>query len=190
MMTSSRPPVYPGYSAKRMSASEFFEIYEPAMATWDLGAASALRDALANPDPASRVAIASRLLDDGADATYSGEGGVNLVHILFHHRAHDIMAEAPLLQRLLDGGADINQYGRKFGPPLMVLISNTGLREAALDPFYDVLFSRGDLDFEVRADAAKPPRSMRQRIEMAEQRRPGLLHRMRRYDVEGPAPRP
>ncbi|WP_219814649.1 hypothetical protein, partial [Rathayibacter rathayi] len=57
------------------------------------------------------MAIANRLLDDGADPSLVSTDGdrVNVLHVLWGRaRDRDPEAEAALIARLLDGGADIN----------------------------------------------------------------------------------
>lgn len=172
-----------------MAAAEFFAVYQPYWAIQsNPGHSSTLWGAIANDDPSARVAISNRLLDDGADPAFADGEGVNLIHILLNKHEHDFVAEAPLLRRLLDGGADINQYGRKLGPPLMVLTTSPYMRDDELDPFYDVIYSRPDIDFTVRADAATPPRSLRSRVERAHRLHPEMVRRMHDYEKNGPTP--
>ena len=108
----------------------------------------------AQPAPESRVRIATELLDDGADASYESgpgsdarEGAVNALHLLFDAPTHDFELEAELLERLLDGGADINLRDHQLGTPLRRLLENAALDDGA-GPFDDVLLARQDLDFE------------------------------------------
>lgn len=65
----------------------------------DSGGATAVT---AVSDTSQRVALATRLLDDGADVR---DG--HPLHVLLGRNQHDFAAEAPLLERLLDAGADV-----------------------------------------------------------------------------------
>jgi hypothetical protein len=105
-----------------------------------------LLGSLGNNDPAARIAIATRLLDDGADPAAEYSGGVTTLHVLLGRGVHDFESEVPLLDRLLDGGADVNKVIRKFGTPLETLAAQFKFSDETLAPLYDVLFARDDLD--------------------------------------------
>ncbi|MBT2486172.1 MULTISPECIES: hypothetical protein [unclassified Microbacterium] len=140
---------YPSvYFSATNSEAEFLAAYEPSLATWaGEDGTTLLMRALRNDDPASRVAIATRLLDDGADAGAATESGANALHVLLSATAHDFTAETPLLARLLDEGADINaDSGSRWGTPLQTLSRTFKFSDEKLAPFYDVLFARPDLD--------------------------------------------
>jgi len=94
-----------------------------------------------NGDPASRVAIVNRLLDDGADVTIGRP-----LHNLVGANKHDFAVEASLLQRMLDLGADVNEVSAKFGTPLETAAAKFKFSDDDLAPFYDVLLARPDLD--------------------------------------------
>lgn len=130
------------------SAEEFFSAYDPSQASWVSPSTgqSLLSFAVANGDVAARVAISTRLLDDGADPAWEGRGGVNLLHTLLGARDHDFVAEAPLLERLIAGGADINRVVPRFGTPLETATVDSAFTEAELAPVYDVFFAQPDLD--------------------------------------------
>ncbi|SIL90423.1 Uncharacterised protein [Mycobacteroides abscessus subsp. abscessus] len=72
--------------------------------------------------------------------------GINVLHVLFGTRRHETALEAPMLRRLIDAGADINQVSKRSGPPLAVLIEHGPSPEAERVPFYDVLFDQPNLD--------------------------------------------
>lgn len=109
---------------------------------------------LANKDIEARVSITTRLLDDGADPSVVSDG-INVLDILFGRPGHDAELEAPMLYRLIEGGADINVVSNRFGPPLVGLIENGPMPETARVPFYDVFFQRPDLDLAAPAMRAK-----------------------------------
>lgn len=168
---------YPrAYFSAIKSEAEFLEDYEPALATWaDEDGSTLLMRALRNADPASRVAIATRLLDDGAEAGAATDGHVNALHVLLSATAHDFLAEAPLLGRLLDEGADINaDTGDRWGRPLQTLSRTMKFSDESLAPFYDVLFARPDLDVTTPNSLG---RSVTESAQAAIRRRADLLAR-------------
>lgn len=144
------PKVY--FSATKGEA-QFLADYEPTQATWaDKDGMTLLMRALRNGDPASRLAISTRLLDDGADAGAVTAGNVSGLHILLSAMQHDFEAEVPLLERLLDGGADINaDSGSRWGTPMQTLSRTFKFSDDQLAPFYDVLFARPELDVTTRS---------------------------------------
>ncbi|ART70531.1 hypothetical protein BTO20_20090 [Mycobacterium dioxanotrophicus] len=138
------------YAAQRATYDEFLEEYSPddAKRLWS-GGRPLLFKSVANRDVEARVAITMRLLDDGADPSVASEG-INVLHVLFDQRTHDTSFEAPMLRRLIDGGADINLFSKRFGPPLAVLIQHGPSPETACVPFYDVIFDQPNLDLSSR----------------------------------------
>lgn len=169
----AHPRVY--FSALK-SEAEFLADYDPSLATWaDQDGSTLLMRALRNGDPASRVAIVTRLLDDGADASAATASHVNALHVLLSATAHDFSAEAPLLARLLDEGADINaDSGSRWGTPLQTLSRTLKFSDEALAPFYDVLFARPDLDVTTPSSVG---RSVTESAQAAIRRRADLLAR-------------
>lgn len=139
-------------AALRGTYDEFVAVYQAKDAGLSFGdSGSLLSMALGNPDPAARVAIATRLLDDGADVT---DGDV--LHVLLSQREHDFTTEPALLQRLLDAGADVNRSVPKFGVPIETLAEVFKFSDAQLAPFYDVLLARDDLDLRKDGAFRKP----------------------------------
>lgn len=137
------------YVAEKGTYEDFLKEYVPEDATRrSAGDRTLLFKSLANKDIKARVAITTRLLDDGADPSVES-GGINALHVMFARPPHDAKLEAPMLGRLLDGGADVNLVSKRFGPPLMCLITNDTAPEVDIVPFYDVFFSRPDLDLSV-----------------------------------------
>jgi hypothetical protein len=140
---------YPrAYFSATKNEADFLADYEPTQANWaDEDGLTLLMRALRNGDPVSRVAIATRLLDDGADAGTATREHVNALHVLLSTMKHDFIAEAPLLARLLDEGADINaDSGGRWGTPLQTLSRTFKFSDEDLAPFYDILFARPELD--------------------------------------------
>lgn len=164
------------YFSVTKSEAEFLADYEPAQATWaEKDGMTLLMRALRNGDPVSRVAIATRLLDDGADASAATDSRVNALHVLLSATAHDFAAEAPLLARLLDNGADINaDSGGRWGTPLQTLSRTFKFSDETLAPFYGVIFARPDLDVTT---ASSKGRSVTENAEAAIERRADLLAR-------------
>jgi hypothetical protein len=117
--------------------------YEPAFVNYDgFASGTLLTLGLANDDPASRVAIASRLLDDGADVTIG-----HPLHVLVGQNTHDFVSEAILLERMLDAGADVNEVmPNDNATPLEAAASKFKFSDRDLTPFYDVFLSRPDID--------------------------------------------
>lgn len=125
---------------------DFLAVYSPSDATADDLGTPLLFDALANNDLAARVAIAHRLLDDGADAGVQQADGTTTLHVLLGKGDHDFEAEPALLERLIDGGADVNASVPRFGTPLLALARQFKFSDARLTPLYDVLLARPELD--------------------------------------------
>lgn len=129
-------------SLKGDGYEEFLAVYDPEYVNYDgFSTGTLLSQALGNNTLAVRVAIANQLLDDGADPT-SG----NPLHVLLGRARHDFEAEAPLLRRMLDQGADINQAFSKSGTPLETLAREFQFSDVDLEPFYDVILSRPEFD--------------------------------------------
>lgn len=142
----------PYYAAKDSTFAEFMDHYDrdEALNYRGSGGRTTLLGAMRNVDPAERCEIANKLLDDGADASaISQSDNVNALHVLFGHRIvnHNLKLEAPLLKRLLEGGADINLRSPKFGLPLEAMEA-IAAPESELEVFYDVVFARPDIDLD------------------------------------------
>jgi hypothetical protein len=170
------------FAASSMALEDFLGVYEPGQATsWtSITGQTLLHQALGNGKPAARVAIADRLLDDGADAAaVFGPEQVTTLHVLLSQGTHDVPSEAPLLQRLLDGGADVNAVaGNRWGTPFQTLASRLKFSDEELAPFYDVLFARPDLDL---LRTGKEGRSSLQSARLLAQGREDLVRRMEEY---------
>lgn len=143
----------PYYSAMEDSFEEFLDQYdrELALTFRRPNGSSVLIGAMRNGEPASRVRIANLLLDDGACASVvTTDDQINVLHVLFSGLAeeHDFELEAPLLRRLLEGGADINLWSPRFSVPVECLMSMPASDEE-LAPFYGVVFSWPGIDLGV-----------------------------------------
>lgn len=145
----------PYYSASDDTFDEFMSSYHAEyLADYEASTHdSVLCGSLRNRNPTDRVLIANFLLDRGADATYTAgpdNDRINVLHAFFGVRVkyRNFELEAPLLQRLLESGADINHRSPRFGFPLETLKS-TPAPDDQLAPFYDVVFARPDIDMDV-----------------------------------------
>jgi len=147
---------------------------------------------LSNEDLTARVEIANWMLDHGADPAHiEPHEKINILHVMFTEREHDYIGEAKLLQRFLDGGADINLKAPKWNLPIYAIIENYGISDKELGPFYDVIFSYPGIDWDIIV--GKPsghPMSLRELVDRAAERRPDLHRRMHDYLQHGPSPRP
>lgn len=169
------------YAASSGTVEEFDAEYTPEQATrWSsVTGQTLLHLALSNTDPHVRAQIAGRLLDDGADpAAVFGPEGYTTVHVLLGRRRHDAAVDAPLLRRLLDGGADVNAASTTTGTPVQTLASQGKFSDAELGPFYDVLFARPDLDLR---RPGKGGRSTLESVRLMAARRPELVARAEAY---------
>lgn len=161
------------------SVNEFLAEYDASHATDRTSTGSTLLlEALGNTDPEARLAIANRLLDDGADASATQPSGVNALHILFGARSHDFDREAVLAQRLIDGGANVNGTAAKFGTPLQTLARNFAYSDDDYAPLYDVLFSQPDLDLTSPQGKRK---SALEALQLMAAQRPLLVERAKQY---------
>ncbi|MFT4263112.1 MAG: hypothetical protein QM572_07010 [Nocardioides sp.] len=125
---------------------EFLAVYRPEDATdAELGPLLLLA-AVGQHDPLLRPEIAGRLLDDGADPTVIATDGSTTLHVLVGQSRHDFEAEAPILRRLLEGGADLNRMVGRHETPLLTIAQQFRYGDAELAPFYDEFFARPDLD--------------------------------------------
>lgn len=171
-----------GWLAQTGSMEDFLAVYDAGMAsTWrDRTFGTLLECALTRSDVQSRVELATRLLDDGADASVLADDGGTTAHILMARHDHIPHLEAPLLERLFDGGADANRRvgAKHLGTPLKALTRKFKFSDEFLAPFYDVFFSRDDLDLVTKDSRGI---SMLETIRRSGELRPGLLRRAEEY---------
>lgn len=154
-MTSSsdaeRPIHLNGYHLGALAAEKIIEVYETpegrANSLYTLD--ELLFTSLGRQNASDRIKLANYFLDQGADPSYvDSYNRANCLHVLFKRFEHDYEREAPMLQRLLDGGANINQRSRRTGYPLelvRMMLPNYG----EINHFYDVIFARPGIDFSV-----------------------------------------
>jgi len=173
----------PIYLAEEADEQEFLAVYDPAVTpTYQSEAAgdTVLFGALFNPDPDARVAIANRLLDDGADPSIVTRSGATVLHVLLTNPDLDAEGDAQVLRRLLAGGAPINRIDSKRGAPLAILFDNYTLEDDEAEPLYEAFFERPDLDLDARGNMGL--RTVRESIEMAAEKRPIPYRMMIDYD--------
>ena len=68
---------------------------------------------LANNDPESRYLISTFLLDKGVEVNGLNEENENVLHVLLSRTTHNLKQTIELCERLINGGADINQIDKK-----------------------------------------------------------------------------
>lgn len=171
----------PMIAAKRGTLTDFQDSYAQHPHT---DPNSLLFPALANRDPHSRVEIATWLLENGADpAAIDPRTRHNALHILFSQTSRDAAAEAPLVRRLLAGGADINGHSPCSGVPLFVLHQNTRSKDPVMGPVYDAVFATPGINWDAPADST----TLREVVEHGAVRKPEFTRRMRDYIARGPA---
>lgn len=160
-------------AAKKGSYQDFMAIYKRVDRNIVYGGArSLLGDALVNPDFVARIQIAHKLLDDRAD--------VNLQNALVRYMTtqdHDFVAEQPLLERIIQAGADINRPVGRWGTPLVALAAQFRFNESRLLPFYDVYFAQPHLDLNVVEGLPKHRLTTYEQIKKMQQLRPILVAR-------------
>ncbi|MDO5092667.1 MAG: hypothetical protein Q4D79_04485 [Propionibacteriaceae bacterium] len=151
-----------------------------------------LPEALENEDLVARVQIATWMLDHGVDAEWvNSSDKANVLHIMFQERIHDFETEAPVLQRILDAGADINLWSPKWGVPMQLLLENPRMSEPEVFPFYDVIFSHPGIDWNAYMGKTAGQRlNLANYVDSKPNVYPDFHRRMHHYLEHGPAPRP
>ncbi|GAA4284749.1 hypothetical protein GCM10022261_22800 [Brevibacterium daeguense] len=139
------------YASRNGTYDEFVEQYDASSADRE----KLLVSALTHPEPVHRVAIATRLLDDGADIVEAERRHGAVLLSLLPALRHDSALEGPLVQRLVDGGADVNALERRGDRPINYVI-RMSLPDEERGPFYRALFGSGRLDLAVPADPRQP----------------------------------
>ena len=161
------------------SIDEFLAIYDPA----DLpNQDDALFGAVSNNNLDLKLSITMRLLNDGASAAYV-ESGINVLHVLFGRmEARRPEQEAPMVRALIEAGADVNLYSRRYPTPLIMMLDEDHLPGEQSAPFYDVFLDRPELDLTLPV-RYQSNRTVRDGLEyMATHTRPFLGERLRLRD--------
>lgn len=139
----------PLYVARNGSYEEFCEVFdEEGNDVTDM-----LFGALVNRDPEARAKISNDMLDRGADAARVDTGQNALTLVL----SHDDLGpgDAALVQRLIDGGADVNFRNRSGDVPIKLAI-DMGMDDAQRRPIYEALFGTGVLDLSEPSSVRNP----------------------------------
>ena len=170
------PTPDPILAAKRADLPAFLATYDPATTprlTSPSTGQTVLFGALANQDPAARVGIAERLLDDGADASIvTTPARTTVLHVLLSRLRFDPVGDARVLRRLVAGGADVNLPDARRGAPLAMLASSTRISDADAEPMYRALLEHPAIDLAARAS---PTHTVRELVlNVAPDRRPIL----------------
>ena len=170
------------FPARKGSLDDFLAVYDPAVdpLAKDPGGSTLLIGSLRNPDPQARVDIATRLLDDGADATAAtspSSDSINVFHSLWGRRQErELDRELPLVARLLDAGADIDHRSPRFGLPIVMMIAALSPDEVTRTWDVIVAHSRPDLSLEGTKKGTPLGRSLLSY--------PPLVDRVRAYAAE------
>lgn len=166
--------------ARHVPAESIDGEYDPSWASWvdEATGHTALYGALGRAsEPEVRAALAHRLLDDGADVSATlADAAYNVLHVLLAGNNQDWTLTVPLLQRLLDGGADPNIASGRYGRALESISPKYDDDELA--EVYDVLFSHPSL--ELLATDARG-RSSLDLARLNADWRPGRLARIEEY---------
>jgi len=129
------------------SEEEFLESFKPGDANKkDENGRGLVLMSLQNKHLPSRYAISNFLLDQGAPADTTGNGGASALHILFGQVSHDIEQDVRLARRLIAGGADINHADDNGRLPFVDVISMK-FTDEDLQPIYDLWFEQPNPDF-------------------------------------------
>lgn len=139
------------------SADVFFAELKPGEAqAIDAEGRGLLLMSLQNKDLPSRYAVSNFLLDHGAPANTSGNGGATALHILFGQVSHDVTEDARLARRLIDAGADVNTRDDNGRLPFLDVL-NMKYSDDDLKPIYDLWFGQPHADFtSVSAHGVSP----------------------------------
>lgn len=169
--------------AEEADEEEFLAAYDPAVTPTyqsETVGSTVLFGALSNLDPDARVAIANRLLDDGADPSVVTRNGTTVLHVLLANPEPGPEGDAHVLRRLLAGGAPINLIDSKRGAPLAILFDNYSLEDDEAEPYYEAFFERPDLNLDAPGNMGL--RTVRESIGMASENRPIPYRMMLDYD--------
>ena len=139
----------PLYVAKKGSYEEFCEVFDPAKND----VTDMLFAALTNGDPEARAKISNDMLDRGADAARVDTGQNALTLVCSHEELG--AGDAALVQRLIDGGADVNFRNRSGDLPIKLAI-DMGTDDAQRRPIYEALFGTGALDLSEPSSVRNP----------------------------------
>lgn len=180
----------PWFIAERRSYETMLETYDREAYVSDNRRTSGgvMRSAVRNGSIPDRIAISHFLLNEGLDPLMIGGGDhINVLHSSFGHGSdRDFAAEAPLLKRLLDLGADMTLRSPRFGTPWEMLV-RVPRRGGDATPFYDAIFDRPDLDLDQPLET-KYGTTVRDFLYRLPHGLAPLTERARAYDQAHPTP--
>ena len=160
----------PLYVAKKGSYEEFCEVFDAEAND----ATDMLFGALTNGDPEARASICNAMLDRGADASREEYGQNALTILLGRHR--DLGdGDAALVQRLIDGGADVNFRTRSGDLPIRLAITVRVADDEQRREVYEALFGTGELDLSLPSSVRNPVNTVGGWLRMNVDGRPGKL---------------
>ena len=160
----------PLYVAKKGSYEEFCEVFDAEAND----ATDMLFGALTNGDPEARASICNAMLDRGADASREEYGQNALTILLGRHR--DLGdGDAALVQRLIDGGADVNFRNRSGDLPIRLAITVRVADDEQRREVYEALFGTGELDLSLPSSVRNPVNTVGGWLRMNVDGRPGKL---------------
>ena len=159
----------PLYVAKRGTYEEFCEVFDPAKND----VTDMLFGALTNGDPEVRAKICNDMLDRGADASRE-EYGQNALTILLGRHRYIGAGDGALVQRLIQGGADVNFRERRGDVPIKLAVSNSADDEERRE-VYEALFGAEELDLSLPSNVRNPVNTIGGWLRMNVDGRPGKL---------------
>lgn len=160
----------PYYVTKEGSFEEFSQAFDPN----EHDATEFLFAALTNPDADARAQICNYLLDNGADAS-AVEEEQNTLSVLLGAHTHLGDGDPQLVQRLVDGGADVNYRERRGDLPLRLAITIRTESDDNRRPIYEALFGSPDLDLDLPSNVNNPVNTIGTWLRMNVDGRPGKL---------------
>lgn len=159
----------PLYVAGNGTYEEFCEVFDAE----ENDVTDMLFGALVNRDPEARAKISNDMLDRGADASHEEYGQNALTLVLSHD---DLGAgDATLVQRLIDGGADVNFRNRSGDLPLRSAITVRAPDDEQRREVYEALFGVEELDLSLPSSVRNPVNTIGGWLRMNVDGRPGKL---------------
>ena len=139
----------PLYVAGNGTYEEFCEVFDAE----ENDVTDILFAALTNGDPEARAKISNDMLGGGADAARVDTGQNALTLVCSHEELG--AGDAALVQRLIDGGADVNFRNRSGDVPIKLAI-DMGMDDAQRRPVYEALFGAEELDLSLPSSVRNP----------------------------------
>lgn len=155
----------PLYVARNGTHEEFLDVYDPD----EHGATEMLLAGLINRDPDARARISNDMLDRGADPTVVDHGQNTLTLLL----SHDDLGEgdAALVQRLVDGGADVDFRESHGDVPIKLAVKTGAESDEQRRPIYEALFGK-NVDLDEPSSVRNPKNTIGRWLRMCVDRQP------------------